>query len=300
MANLVVLFYCFMMGIIMKRTGRFPSSTARVLNQVVINISFPALALYYVHKLEFSAELIFPMMTSIIVFFVGAGFFLLMGKLLKLDRKTVGCLILAGALGNTAFVGFPLVQAFYGERLMGIAVLCDQGTFLMLSTMGIFVVAKYSAGTVTIWEVIKKVLMFPPFQAIILALLLKPVAFPVWLDDALKILGYTVTPLAIACVGFQLRLGDIKSAYRRLSLGLLYKLVLSPIVIMVLYVFVFGARGETIQISIFEAAMAPMITSSMLAAEHDLDRPLATLMVGVGIPLSFITVAIWHNLIAWV
>lgn len=300
MANLIVLFYCFMMGIVMKRTGRFPSSTASVLNQFVINISLPALALYYVHRLEFSVSLIFPMLSSIFVFFLGAGFFLLMGKAFKLERKTVGCLMLGAGLGNTAFVGFPLVQAFYGERLMGAAVLADQGTFIMLSTFGIMIAAKYSSGSVSSWEIIKKVLMFPPFQALILALVLKPLAFPDWLNDALKILGYTVTPLAIASVGFQLRLGDIKSAYGRLGIGLLYKLALAPLFVMVLYALVFGARGENVQIAVFQAAMAPMITACIIASDNDLDPPLATLLAGVGIPVSFITVTLWYYLIAWI
>ena len=299
MSNILLKFFCFMMGIIMKRTGRFPSGSAGVLNQFVINISMPALALYYVHRLEVDSSLIFPATMSATVFFISVGFFLLTGKLFKLDKRTVGCLILGGGLGNTAFVGFPLVQTFFGERMMGVAVLADQGTFIMLSTFGILVAAKFSSGGVSAWEIIKKILMFPPFQALVLAILLKPIPFPEALEGALKILGATVTPLAITSVGFQLRLGDIKSAYRRLSLGLFYKLIFAPAMIMFLFAFLLGGRGEIMQVTIFEAAMAPMITSCIVAADNDLDPPLAALLVGVGIPLSFITVPIWYYLIGW-
>jgi hypothetical protein len=34
--------------------------------------------------------------------------------------------------------------------------------------------------------------------------------------------------------------------------------------------------------------MAPMIGASIVAMDHDLDPPLVTLMLGVGIPLSFL------------
>jgi malate permease and related proteins len=54
-----------------------------------------------------------------------------------------------------------------------------------------------------------------------------------------------------------------------------------------------GAGGPHIQVTLFEAAMPPMIVSAIVAAEHDLDPPLATLMVAVGIPLSFLTLTGW-------
>jgi predicted permease len=65
-----------------------------------------------------------------------------------------------------------------------------------------------------------------------------------------------------------------------------------------LFVVVMGARGTEIQVTLFEAAMAPMITGSIIAAEYDLDGDLAALMVGVGIPLSFLTLPIWFQLLS--
>ena len=59
-----------------------------------------------------------------------------------------------------------------------------------------------------------------------------------------------------------------------------------------LYVQLFGAHGQAIQVTLFEAAMPPMITSAIIATEHDLDPPLATLMVTVGL-VSFATLTAW-------
>ena len=44
-----------------------------------------------------------------------------------------------------------------------------------------------------------------------------------------------------------------------------------------------------LNVTVFEAAMGPMIGASIVAMDHELDPPLLTLMVGVGIPLSFLT-----------
>ena len=114
----------------------------------------------------------------------------------------------------------------------------------------------------------------------------------------LQRLGETLTPLALVSVGFQLRLGDLKGELPSLSLGLLYKLLLGPLVIMALYAGVAGARGTTLQVTIFEAAMAPMISAGIIAVDHQLNPRLVTLMIGIGIPLSFLTLPLWHRLLS--
>jgi malate permease and related proteins len=43
--------------------------------------------------------------------------------------------------------------------------------------------------------------------------------------------------------------------------------------------------------------MAPMITASIVAISYGLKPRLASMMVGFGIPLSFLTLAIWYLLI---
>jgi predicted permease len=40
--------------------------------------------------------------------------------------------------------------------------------------------------------------------------------------------------------------------------------------------------------------MAPMITGCILAATYGLKPKLSGMMIGIGIPLSFITVAFWY------
>ena len=109
----------------------------------------------------------------------------------------------------------------------------------------------------------------------------------------LQKLGDTLTPLALASVGFQLQLSHIKGELKQLSVGLLYKLILGPALIALLYVVLLGGSGQVMQVTLFEAAMAPMITAGIIAVDHDLNPPLVTLMLGIGIPLSFLTLPAW-------
>ena len=142
-------------------------------------------------------------------------------------------------------------------------------------------------------SIARKVAKFAPFQAVVLALLLRPIAFPEGLDELLSRLGATLAPLALVSVGYQLRLADLAGRIPALTLGLLFKLVFGPILITLILVKLLGVNGQLTQVTIFEAAMAPQIGAAIVAMEHKLDPPLVTLMVGIGIPLSFLTLPIW-------
>ena len=79
-----------------------------------------------------------------------------------------------------------------------------------------------------------------------------------------------------------------------LTLGLLAKLILMPILFMLLYQIVFRSHTFATRITILESAMAPMITAAVVAEEFKLDSEIANLMVGLGIPLSLLSVYLWN------
>ncbi len=111
-------------------------------------------------------------------------------------------------------------------------------------------------------------------------------------------LGATTVPLALVSVGSQMQWEKIeKKEGFHLFIGLLFKLVLLPLLILVIYKYIFHQSGDVIDICILEAAMAPMITAAIIASAHDLEPKFCNLMVAVGIPLSILTVGIWHLLL---
>ena len=127
-----------------------------------------------------------------------------------------------------------------------------------------------------------------------------PFAYPAWLEELLKRLGDTLIPLALVSVGYQLRLSAVRGKTSALVTGLLFKLALAPALILCIFAAVFGVEGPVMRVTVFEAAMAPMIGASIVAMDHDLDPPLITLMLGVGIPLSFLTLPVWWYLLTLV
>jgi predicted permease len=72
-----------------------------------------------------------------------------------------------------------------------------------------------------------------------------------------------------------------------------------PALLFLLYRVILGGKGMEIDVSIMEAAMAPMISAAIVASSHGLKPRLAGMMIGVGIPLSFITLALWYYILTF-
>jgi hypothetical protein len=303
MTNFILIFFYLILGVVLQRVKRFPTSSYKVLNKIVIYICLPALALYYIPKIQWNNQLLFPIGVAWIGFVVSFLLFRFLGNKYGWSKKLTGCLILTAGLGNTSFLGFPIIEALYGQEGMKTAILVDQpGTFVVLSTLGILVATMYSKGEPNGVQILKKILFFPPFITFVLACVMNVLNFDfhAWIQFILQKVGSGVTPLALVSVGLQLRFESRSQHWRFLGLGLLYKLLLTPALIYVLYVLILNQDSKMIEVAIMESAMAPMITASILASTHGLKPRLSSMMIGFGIPLSFITLAFWYVVLRFI
>lgn len=300
MSNLILLFVCLIIGIVLKKSKIIPENFHTSLNAFVINISLSAFSLYYISKIELNSSVIYPVLVVWIGIFAAILFFAGLGKIFGWKSSLIGALIMCAGFGNTSFVGIPLIQAMYGEEGLKTVMLVDQPGFVALSTVGILVANFYSGSKDSQLKHLSKILKFPPFIAFVIALFLNifSIEIPKDFDEVLMKLGATTVPLALVSVGSQMQWEKIdKKEGFHLFIGLLFKLVLLPLLILVIYKYIFHQNGDVIDICILEAAMAPMITAAIIASAHDLEPKFCNLMVAVGIPLSILTVGIWHLLL---
>jgi hypothetical protein len=300
--NLVLVVVCLAVGAILRASRRVPDATPQVLNRVVLDVALPALVLHAIHDLGVDpsrpGDVAAPAIAPWVALALAAALLAAATRALRRSRAELACLVLTAGFANTSFVGFPLVEALYGPDGLRHAVLADQSSFLMVASVGTIVAAVGSGGArPSARAVAARVASFPPFAALILAIVLRPFPLPALVAGALDRLGALVVPLALLSVGFQLRVDRASLARhgRALALGLAVRLALVPLAVAI-GLRALGARGLAADVTIVELAMAPMITSALLAIEAGLEPELATLMVGVGVPVSLVTVPAW----AWI
>lgn len=299
MENFIITIAYLLVGLGLKRLRAFPEQTGTVLNLFVIYVSLPALVLLKIPELTFSSRVLTPVLMPWLMLAVSAGLLLILARLFAWDRPTTGCLLLLVPLGNTSFLGIPMVKAFFGEAAIPYAVLYDQlGSFLALATYGSLVLGLYSTAGVRpdLTSVVKKIATFPPFLALLTALILKNFAYPAVAVSLLQALAATLVPVVMIAVGYQLTLRLNRAVLGQMGVGLAIKLVAAPLLALLLCRLA-GLNDEPARVAVFEAGMPPMVSAGALAILADLSPPLTAALVGVGIILSFATLPLLHQLL---
>lgn len=303
MPNILLVIVSLLIGIFLQRIPDFPDNAPKTFNAYLIYIVLPAIAVLHIPRIAISTELLLPVLVAWIGFFMSWAVFSQLGKIKKWDRGTTGCIIITAGLANTSFIGIPIIEALYGSEGLKIAILIDQpGSFILVSSFAIIVGSIYSNKRKRKRDITKSILTFPPFLFFMIALGMNLLGVKAegTVENILESFTLTLTPIALLSVGLQTkaRFDEIKEP--ALWYGLTFKLIITPLVIFVLYALILGDSPMDkliYKVSVLEAAMAPMIAGSIIASSYGLNPKLASLMIGIGIPLSFITLVGWYFLV---
>lgn len=298
MANFIIIAICMIAGILFRRSGTLPKDAHKGINAWLIYIALPAVSFKYLPHIQWTNDLLIPALSPIIIWLCGWLYIKLYSQTQKgMSRSTLGGLKLTAGLSNTSFVGFPLIAAYFSEKELGIAIICDQVTFALLSTIGIIVAIRSSQKQqLSASLVLKKLLTFPPLLACIAALIVPRFIDISPMNTVFEKLAATVGPLALFSIGLQLKFSGWRGELKHIVFALFYKLMLAPFIIFGIVV-VLGLKGIIPQISIFEAAMPTLLTSGIIADQYNLNPKLANLVIGLGICISMITTGIWFLLL---
>lgn len=290
MEHFALIFASLIIGFIMRNSRVFPKDMPLILNQFVLYISLPAMALKEIPKLTLSSEIIIPISIAWGVMMLSALAIWLLSYFFKFSKEVVGSLLLVGVLGNTSFVGIPLIEAYLGNEALGYILIYDQlGSFIALSTYGTFISIYYTTtSSVDVKAIAKKIALFPPFLALMVALLFIGNPFPSTIDALLGAFSSTITPLALVAVGMGLRFSLPREDIKPFSVAIFTTLVLSPLFAIVLCA-MFGWDTLASKVSIMEASMGPMVSAGVVASISGLAPRLSSSIVGYGILLSFMS-----------
>jgi malate permease and related proteins len=292
-AFLLILFM-LALGIALQRLRLFPDNAADTLNLVVLYVCLPASVLRFAPRLHLDWSVLgialVPWLLLLATVVLVGG----VTRLLKLRRDEHAVLLLCVALGNTSFLGYPLISALLGDAALPVAVVYDQfGAFLILSTFGLFVLARYGGDRPpTVGEMAWRIVRFPPLLALVIGLSVMPADPPSAIALLLQRLSDALLPLAVLAIGLTIRFKLPRDELKPLAAGLALKLLVMPALAFALLPLL-GFDAVKAHTVVLESAMPPMITAAALAIAHKLAPGLAAAMVGYGIVLSLLTLPLW-------
>ena len=290
---MLVLGYCF------QRLRVLPDNAAQTLNLVVLYVCLPAAVLRYAPRLHLEPALLGVAAVPWLLLLATVACVGVASRWLRLRDEERAVLLLTVALGNTSFLGYPLTRALIGEHALPYAVVYDQfGAFLILSTFGLWVLARYGgSGPIesrrpSAKDMLLRVAKFPPLWALLFGFTLMPQQPPAWIAGGLQRLSDALLPLAMLTIGLSVRLTLPREELKPLATGLFLKLAVMPALAVVL-VPLLGLQGEMARATVLESAMPPMVTAGALAIAHNLAPRLAAAMVGYGVLLALLTLPLW-------
>ncbi len=294
--DFLILLIFLALGWLVNHHQLMKSNSIQWTNKYVIFICLPAIIFLKIPFLDINHSVILPSIMSWLLIPLQAVLLIYLASKFHWKRDVLGCLLLVCCFGNTSFVGFPIIRAFLGEEALAYAVMYDQlGSFLGLAVIGNIIVAHYSSSdsetkrsSIFGRQVIEKVIKFPPFIALVFALLINKNIFNESVTDILYLVSLTLVPTTMFLVGFHFETKIPENLHQPLGWGLLCKMIIAP-TFSILMMLVFQQNGLSSQVTLMESAMPPMVTASIMAIHANLAPRLAAAAVGYGLVVSVIT-----------
>ena len=298
MSNFILIGLFVGLGLLFRRMEAFPKDSAQVLNMFALYVSLPALILLKVPQLELGSDALVAAVAPWGMLLLSIALILPASRHFGWSRAKTGVLLLVVPIGNTSFMGVPMVNAFFGPSGIPYLIVYDQvGTILIFALYGSLILAMYGReGTLKVSSVARRALTFPPTIAAAAGLALRPWPYPEAVVSALHGISQSLTPLVMTAIGLQLRWRLERSVLGPLSYGLLIKLLIAPLAALAVCRLL-GLTGLPVDIAVFEAGMPPMVTAAALAVVAGMESELAIALVGIGIILSFATLPIVYFLL---
>ncbi|HEY9738387.1 MAG TPA: AEC family transporter, partial [Trichocoleus sp.] len=132
----------------------------------------------------------------------------------------------------------------------------------------------------------------PTILAFLMAFALRPVPFPVWLDQALYAMAWLMVMLSLVLMGMRLQQVSSWRTLRPATIAVSIKMLLVPIAVG-LALTLAGFTGANRLVLVLQAGMPCAFANLILAEAYGLDRELTATCVGLSSGLLMLTLPIW-------
>ena len=272
---------------------------SKQLIEFIIYFSLPAIVFSKIYPLTLDERIVglILMFISFILFNLLLSYFV--GKLMRLNRLYLATFMIMATFGNTSFIGFSYIDAFYGQDYIVYGLIYDLfGSFLLLVSVGMFIITWGSGKKNDVKSIFKSVFLFPPTIMFFITVFAKNFEVPNFLILTSQTLGSTLVPIAMIAIGMKLELKHIFARLHIVTTAMTLKMIVVPIIVLIGFKYFYGIDQTWVKVTIIEVAMPPMTMATVLAIKGGLDEKIAINSLVLGVLLSLFTITMYTTYLA--
>ncbi|MCL4554363.1 MAG: AEC family transporter [Actinobacteria bacterium] len=283
-------------GWLLRWTGLLSADDAKPLNVLIVYIGLPALVFRSIQTATLERDMVLIAVSAWVVFGVTALVAWGAARLMALSRPVAGGFILTSALGNTAYLGYPMALALFGEEGLSRAIFYDIfGTVGAMLLVGLLIAERFGRSDGRPIRPAREILTFPAVIAVVIALLLQGIEIPVLVSDWLDTFAKLVTPLIMISVGLTLSMGSLREHIRPLMVLSGIRLALAPAAAFIVGSMVLEGAGA-LDLLVLSAGMPSMMLTLVIGSRFGLDTGFIAAAILMTTTFSVVTIPVMRLL----
>jgi predicted permease len=265
----------------------------------IIYFSLPAIVFSKIYPLELDTKILWLILMFMAIIFFNLFLSYCVGKMMRLNRVTLATFMIMATFGNTSFIGFSYIDAFYGQDYIVYGVIYDIfGSFLLLVSVGMIIITWGSGRKNSVLNISKSIFLFPPMIVFFITIFAKNFEIPKFLIYTSTNLGATLVPIAMIAIGMKLELKHIFTKLHIVTVAVVLKMLIIPIIGLFVFKYFYGIDETWVKVTIIEVAMPPMTMAAVLAIKGGLDEKIAINSLVLGVIVSLFTITLFTSYLA--
>ena len=265
----------------------------------IIYFSLPAIVFSKIYPLELDTKILWLILMFMAIIFFNLFLSYCVGKMMRLNRVTLATFMIMATFGNTSFIGFSYIDAFYGQDYIVYGVIYDIfGSFLLLVSVGMIIITWGSGRKNSVLNISKSIFLFPPMIIFFITIFAKNFEIPKFLIYTSTNLGATLVPIAMIAIGMKLELKHIFTKLHIVTVAVVLKMLIIPIIVLFVFKYFYGIDETWVKVTIIEVAMPPMTMAAVLAIKGGLDEKIAINSLVLGVIVSLFTITLFTSYLA--
>ncbi len=289
------LFLCMMLGYFLRKIHMVDTPSLNTMNKLCFKVFLPIYLFNNIANTDLSAAFNAKLLAVAILGLLGqfALLFLFIPKIEK-ENPRRGVLIQAIFRSNFALFGLPVALSLCSTEKIGPTSILLGFTVPVFNILAVVSLESFRGGKPSIKKMAKGIATNPLIIASLIGILFNLLDIPLIpaLQKSINDLGGVATPLSLVALGGSFALEKVKEYRKQLTIGVLGRLVFSPLIMVSLGILT-GFRNETLIPLLIMSGAPTAVSSFPMAQQMDGDGDLAAALVVFTSAFAILSMFVW-------